>query len=143
MFALLEFMVVHNSDFQPFSSYGICKQTTKILWHTKNIFLPIWYKIRHKFDWFTKNIIVITYSFCSKVTFLKIRCLYLYVWISGTKDWPSDATLLCNMTNKMRLCYMTYIYGSRKSIQTGQLLLCWLLPFFFWQSKGKEVSAPD
>ena len=82
-------MSLQCSDFQPFSSHGAHGLIIEIRRHIKKEFADL--KKRYNFDQFTEQIIiiiVITYPFCSKVTFLKIRCPYLYktIRLSVTKN---------------------------------------------------------
>ena len=83
-----------DQRFQPFSSDGSRKLITKVLWHTKKytvLFPDLTKKIGGILSDLQKkkNLVrVITCPFCSRGACLKkkIRCLYLNLRISGTKN---------------------------------------------------------
>ena len=99
-------------------------------------------KNRYNFDRFTKKIVVITYPFCSKVTFKKNQ-----VSIHVSKDfWYQE------LTNQMQSYYAMWPIGCN----------CIIWPIYLWFNtshshpetivlavvififdKGKEVCAPD
>ena len=77
------------------------------------------------------------------MTFLKSRCLYLYIRISGTRINQSDATLLCNLTNKMQLYSMTYMwFKTVYSHQTATVVLAVVVLVFFFDNLMENESVP-
>ena len=56
----------------------------------------------------------------------------------------SDATLLCDVTNKMQLYYTTYVFMVQdRAFTPNAIVVLAVDTFLIWQSKGKEVSDPD
>ena len=62
-------------------------------------------------------------------------CLYFYTRISGARNEPTRCNLI--MQCDLHKC----IYGSRRDIHTGWLLLCWLLLFLLFDNVGEKRSV--
>ena len=78
LFSILDMKQVINCvcvcDFQPCLSHGTHKLITKILWHTKNIFLANLTKNRYNFDSFTLN------------NYYCVVCYHFFIWQSKGKE---------------------------------------------------------
>ena len=110
--------------------------------HQKINFLPIWQEIDIMLTYKNNNSNSNYPSFLLQNDFLKNWVAILVYKDFWYQELTRDTTLLCDMTSKMKFYYMTYVFmGQDRAFALDGYVGCG--HFFIWQSKGKEVSAPD